>query len=587
MPNKSKVFSIPFYALITALLASPAFATIIRVPQDQPTIQAGIDSASRHDTVLVGPGIYNENLNFNGKSIVLKSVSGPDSTTIHNVSDTLLLPIIQVMGVQDILTSIEGFRLYGGRGRAGGGIRFDSSKGSIIGNVFEADTTAGGGGAIGCFNLSDVKIRSNIFQNNIGQTGTVWAQNSTVEISRNLIIDNPGFAAVLPIDTAIATIVNNTFVNNGSAISCQEWAIVDIRNNIFVNNVAYGVHVNNATVTIDYNDFVNSPLIEQATLGVGNISIDPFFVGGSPFNYHLQLGSPCIDTGDPTTPVPYGGGARVDMGAFEYPQFPQFELLSPAENATIPSRRPLFVWKSLRDTIQSIEANYSVFLSTKSSFMPTDTFPISRDTFWQVSFPLDFHQTYFWRVMAVTDSADTFFSLESRNFKIIDAPPGSFSLTAPLNNIKIVTKTPVLQWANANDPDPVDTVMYTAIISSDSGFLFAYSQPNLASNSFMVPPGVLNRGLRYFWKVKASDTQDSTTFSNDIFRFRLLYLGDVNGDGILSPSDIVLLINHVFLAVSVDPPEVADINCDGNSTPADVVLGLNAVFLGQPPPCDP
>jgi|GEM_PF-2962815 len=575
MPNKSKVFSIPIFVSIASLLASPVFATIIRVPQDQPTIQAGIDSSVNGDTVIVFPGTYSEHISFRGKEVILQSVAGPESTEINAIVATIPVVIFPA-GIYS--PRLEGFKINSADDDPA--VLIEGGTPTIVHNVFTGNDVGvwinAGVATIDSNQISDlfygivaaggnVTIRRNIIRKCFRYGIGVW-NSSNCNITNNVIVQ-------CVVEGAIAFF-------SGFA---------EIKNNIIAFNQNYGIHSQAALFTIDYNDvFANNISNYFGTLpGAHDISIDPLFIDTSAGDFHLLPNSPCIDAGDPVTPVPNGGGTRVDMGAFEYLQYPQFSLLSPSPNAQLPSNQPLFLWESLHDSIQSIEADYSVFLSTNSSFMPTDMFPTSSDTFWQASFPLDFHQTYFWKVMAVPDSADTFFSLEARNFKIIDAPPGSFSLTTPPNNIKIVTKSPVLQWSNANDPDPVDTVTYTAIISSDSGFLFAYSQPNLASNSFMVPLGVLNRGLSYFWKVKASDTQDSTTFSNEIFRFRLLYLGDVNGDGILSPADIVLLLNHVFLGAPVDPPEAADMNCDGNPSPADVVLGLNAIFLGQPPPCDP
>ena len=69
------------FAILSLLLFLPILlvfihqlhAKIIRVPQEQNTIQKGIDFAGAHDTVLVDLGQYNENLMIINKSIVLAS----------------------------------------------------------------------------------------------------------------------------------------------------------------------------------------------------------------------------------------------------------------------------------------------------------------------------------------------------------------------------------------------------------------------------------------------------------------------------------------------------------------------------------
>lgn len=61
--------------------------------------------------------------------------------------------------------------------------------------------------------------------------------------------------------------------------------------------------------------------------------------------------------------------------------------------------------------------------------------------------------------------------------------------------------------------------------------------------------------------------------------------GDFNFDLILSPADVVLGLNCIFLGVGDCPLQVADGNCDSTLTTADVVLLLNAVYLDRAFPC--
>ncbi|MGH8004015.1 MAG: hypothetical protein ACRECJ_04765, partial [Limisphaerales bacterium] len=64
--------------------------------------------------------------------------------------------------------------------------------------------------------------------------------------------------------------------------------------------------------------------------------------------------------------------------------------------------------------------------------------------------------------------------------------------------------------------------------------------------------------------------------------------GDLNADSTLSPADVVLELNAVFLSDTFTAPFcAADLDCNGNLSPADVVLELNLVFLGTPVTCTP
>jgi hypothetical protein len=61
--------------------------------------------------------------------------------------------------------------------------------------------------------------------------------------------------------------------------------------------------------------------------------------------------------------------------------------------------------------------------------------------------------------------------------------------------------------------------------------------------------------------------------------------GDANGDGVVSPGDVVYLINYLFRDGPPPIPFVAgDANGDGDVGPGDIVYLLNYLFRDGPPP---
>ena len=161
--------------LFTLLTASVATATIIMVPQDQPTIQTGIDSALVGDTVLVDTGKYVENINFNGKSIVVGSLylmiedqGIVNSTIIDGNNDTT---VVTLNSGETFTTELVGFTVMNGDAFMGGGIFIGSGASPVIRNNVITENHAGSCGGLGAgmaiADSSNPLIISNVFESNV------------------------------------------------------------------------------------------------------------------------------------------------------------------------------------------------------------------------------------------------------------------------------------------------------------------------------------------------------------------------------------------------------------------------------------
>lgn len=270
---------------------------------------------------------------------------------------------------------------------------------------------------------------------------------------------------------------------------------------------------------------------------------------------------------------------------------PTLLLAEPASGSGICQLTPKFVWQLCSPVPDSLSATYRVVLADNSEFSPADTSPVLSETTYTFPDSLVIGHSYFWKVTAILDNGDTIVGVETRSFSIlVNRPPNPFMLALPLNGTKFFQKAINFDWQDAllSDPcNPADMVRYTLYVSSDSTFVSGFIQPGLTTSAFTLPGGAISRGARYFWRVKASDIEDSSRFSTDIRYFDFFKLGDANIDLKLTPTDAVLLLNNLYLGTPLPLPRVVDMNCDISWTVADVVIALNVIFLAEPPPCDP
>jgi len=150
MDIKMKIIFIIFISL---LFVYNAFATIINIPAEQSTIQAGINAASNGDTVLVQPGTYVENIDYNGKNITVASLFHTTQDTSY-ISNTIIDGnqngrVVEFENGEDSTAVLAGFKIQNGYASSGGGIYCSSSSPSLD-NVMITGYCASSGCGIYC-----------------------------------------------------------------------------------------------------------------------------------------------------------------------------------------------------------------------------------------------------------------------------------------------------------------------------------------------------------------------------------------------------------------------------------------------------
>ena len=350
------------------------------------TIQEGLDTAIDGDTVLVKPGTYeidvlpsnsnspnplqlNKNITLKGEDPVTTIIkAAPYGANNLDVKEIRLIEITgngQVEGLTfevpdplfDVTRNIDVqiakcIRAYG-----------EDIEVFITNNIFlieQHSQIPAESGTITAIELyANGSVQNNRFMgafrwgSNVSSQGlrVIYPNSAGVRVSNNLFSKLNGAVCLEGPETGEVNthVVNNTIDQAMEGIHYlwkgQNCNLGNLRNNILTdNNLGVVVFTNGSSITegelgnyftYDHNNYFNNandfiinlnngtPFIDVVDKGAGSLSLNPKYLGNG--DYHLTVGSPCIDTGvDETVPeVDIDGemrphGTATDMGFDEY-----------------------------------------------------------------------------------------------------------------------------------------------------------------------------------------------------------------------------------------------------------------------------
>ena len=168
------------------------------------------------------------------------------------------------------------------------------------------------------FNSNDstainLKSQGNLIKNvtiNNNHTGIMTGTGNS-EFSNILVYgNNTGFRS----NNTSLSLFNCTIASNEKGIHA-DGAGLAIQNSIIWDHKTQ-FELNNSSLTIVYSDISDGTNYSEWSSGEGNISLNPKFSN----DYKLESGSPCINTGNPSSVYNDADGTRNDMGAFGGPE---------------------------------------------------------------------------------------------------------------------------------------------------------------------------------------------------------------------------------------------------------------------------
>ncbi len=127
-------------------------------------------------------------------------------------------------------------------------------------------------------------------------------------------------------------------------------------------------------------------------------------------------------------------------------------------------------------------------------------------------------------------------------FYYMNNAPLPFNLLSPTNGDTVGTFDFILIWEASSDPDPGDSIaFYRIYIAQDSAFNTGLDSQDVNTTEFTWEDLVNDQ--TYWWRVKAFDTQDKGTFSNQTWNFTKI-ASAISLEDALLPTEFTLHQNY-------------------------------------------
>ena len=216
--------------LIAGVLTLPLQAATITVADsgaDYTSIQAAINAALNGMDIIVSPGTYVENINFNGKAITLRSASGDPADTIIDGGNSG--SVVKFNSHETSAATLAGFTIQNGEAKYGAGIYVYNNTHPTFENLVvtgnAARNTSGSSGYGGGFSiykdcnptLTNITIHDNTA---ITYGGGIYLYDNCDPTLTNLTVSgNSGNekGGGMYNDESSPTVTNCTFSGNGAS----------------------------------------------------------------------------------------------------------------------------------------------------------------------------------------------------------------------------------------------------------------------------------------------------------------------------------------------------------------------------------